>query len=113
MMELYAYRCDGCSELHHPRHFVCRKCGATEFTEEVLEGKARVLTWTKVYNLPEGYMVPYLCFAIVQFEKSGLIVSARIDDDKPFVGQEATSTVGLVKEDIGVDHYGFVFEPVG
>jgi len=111
MMEMYAYRCDGCGELHHPRHFVCRKCGATEFSEEVLSGKAKVLTWTKVFNLPEGYMQPYLCFAIVQFEESGLIVSVQIDDETPFIGQEVNSAVGVVKEAVGKDYYGFIVEP--
>ena len=112
MMEMYAYRCDRCGELHHPRHFVCRKCGGTEFTEEVLSGKAKVLTWTKVYNLPEGYMLPYLCFAIVQFEESGLIVSVQVDDEKPYIDQEVNSAVAIVKEAIGKDYYGFVVEPV-
>ncbi len=112
MMEMYAYRCT-CGELHHPRHFVCRKCGNTTFTEEVLEGKAEVLTWTKVYNLPEGYMKPYLCFAIVKFEDSGLIVSVQIDDDNPYIGEMVTSAVGVVKEAVGKDYYGFVTEPVG
>lgn len=110
-MELYAYRCDSCGELHHPKHFVCRTCGSTSFTEEVLEGKAEVLTWTKVYNLPEGYMKPYLCFAIVKFEKTGLVVSMQIDDDNPFIGEKVTTTVGVVKEGIGKDYYGFIAEP--
>jgi uncharacterized OB-fold protein len=86
-------------------------CGNTEFTEELLEGKATVLTWTKVYNLPEGYMRPYLCFAIVRFEETGLIVSVQIDDEKPFIGEEVTSAVGVVKEGVGTDYYGFIVEP--
>lgn len=111
MMEMHAYRCTKCGELHHPRHLVCRVCGNTEFTEELLEGKATVLTWTKVYNLPEGYMRPYLCFAIVRFEETGLIVSVQIDDEKPFIGEEVTSAVGVVKEGVGTDYYGFIVEP--
>ena len=111
MMEMYAYRCDKCGELHHPRRFVCRKCGEIDFTEEVLSGKAKVLTWTKVYNLPEGYMQPYLSFAIVQFEESGLIVSVLVDDEAPYIGQEVNSAVDIVKEAIGKDYYGFVVKP--
>ncbi|MDR1089006.1 MAG: hypothetical protein LBL23_07040 [Coriobacteriales bacterium] len=111
-MEMYAYRCDNCGELHHPRHFVCRRCGHTEFTEEPLSGKGKVLTWTKVYNLPEGYMRPSLSFAIVRFEETGLPVSVQIDDEKPYIDEEVNSTVGVIKEAVGKDYYGFIVEPV-
>lgn len=110
-MELYAYRCKTCGELHHPKHYVCRKCGATDFDEVPLTGKAEVLTWTKVYNLPEGYMKPYLCFCIAQFE-NGLAVSGQINSDYPAIGMEVEAEVGIVKEAVGRDYYGFIFKPV-
>ncbi len=110
-MEMYAYKCAACGELHHPRHVVCRACGATEFEEIPLGGEATVLTWTKVYNLPEGYMKPYLCFCIAQFG-NGLAVSGQIDCDEPSIGMKVNAGVDVVKEGIGVDHYGFIFKPV-
>jgi uncharacterized OB-fold protein len=110
-MEMYAYKCDACGELHHPKHFVCRECGAVKFTEIPLGGRATVLTWTKVYNLPEGYMKPYLCFVIAKFE-NGLTVSGRINSDKPEIGQNVIAKVDIVKEGVGRDFYGFIFEPV-
>jgi uncharacterized OB-fold protein len=110
-MNMNAFRCTSCGELHHPRHMVCRKCGATDFEEFVLAGEATVLTWTKTYNLPEGYMVPYLCFAIVKFDETGLVVSGRINSEAPAIGMRVRSTVALVKE-TEQDYYGFVFEPL-
>jgi uncharacterized OB-fold protein len=90
---------------------VCRACGNTDFEEIELNGEGSVLTWTRVFNLPEGYMVPYLCFAIVKFDDTGLVVSGRIDSDDPQIGMRVKSTVAIVKE-TEVDHYGFIFEPV-
>lgn len=110
-MELYSYRCTSCGELHHPAHYVCRKCGATDFEQEPLSGEATVLTWTKVYNLPEGYMKPYLCFCIAEFE-NGLRVSGQIDTDAPAVGMRVKSQVGIVKEAVDRDYVGFIFAPV-
>lgn len=110
-MELYAYKCTACGELHHPAHYVCRKCGSTEFEEQPLGGEATVVTWTKVYNLPEGYMKPYLCFCIAQFE-NGLTVSGQINSDFPATGMRVKANVGVVKEAVGFDHYGYIFEPV-
>jgi uncharacterized OB-fold protein len=90
---------------------VCRACGNRDFEEIELNGEGTVLTWTRVFNLPEGYMVPYLCFAIVKFDDTGLVVSGRIDSDDPQIGMRVKSTVAIVKE-TEIDHYGFIFEPV-
>ncbi len=110
-MEMYAYKCDECGKLHHPKHFVCKNCSGRKFTQVPLEGQATVLTWTKVYNLPEGFMKPYLCFCIVEFD-NGVRVSGQIDCDQPQIGMRVQSTVQVVKEGVGKDFYGFVFEPV-
>jgi uncharacterized OB-fold protein len=107
--QMYAYKCTSCGELHHPKHFVCRKCGARDFEEVPLGGECTLLTWTKVYNLPEGYMKPYLLFGIVQFP-NGLRVSGQLETDKPVIGMKLKTDVGVVKEAIGKDYYGFIFK---
>lgn len=112
MEEMMAYKCTQCGKLHHPRHYVCTQCGATEFEEVPLTGEGTVLTWTKVYNLPEGYMRPYLCFAIVKFDETGLTVSGQIDTDQPKTGMRVKANIGVVKEGVGKDYYGFIFEPI-
>ena len=109
-MEMYAYKCITCGQLHHPKHFICKKCGAREFEEIPLNGEGTVVTWTKVYNLPEGYMKPFMCFAIVLFG-NGLTVSGQINCDLPVTGMKVVSNVGLIKEGVGIDYYGFIFEP--
>lgn len=110
-MEMYAYKCTQCGELHHPKHYVCRKCGNREFDEIPLNGEGTVVTWTKVYNLPEGYMKPYLCFGVIKFE-NGLTVSGQIDSDFPETGMKVTSSVAVIKEAVGKDYYGFIFKPL-
>ena len=62
MEQMYAYKCKKCGKLHHPRYIVCQNpdCDGREFEQIPLEGKCKLLTWTRVYNLPEGYMCPWL-----------------------------------------------------
>jgi uncharacterized OB-fold protein len=108
--QMYAYKCTECGELHHPKHFVCRKCGAREFEELPLEGECTLVTWTRVYNLPEGYMKPNLAFGIVKFP-NGLTVSGQLDVDNPEIGMKLETTVGVVKEGVGKDSIGFIFKP--
>ena len=110
MEQLYAYKCNKCGKLHHPHYIVCQNpaCESREFTPEVLEGKCKLLTWTRVYNLPEGYMKPWLNFGIVQFE-NGVTAMGQIGFDDIVNGMELVSTVDVVKEGVGQDQYGFVF----
>jgi len=37
--QLFSYQFTECAELHHPKHFVCRKCGERQFEEIHLEGE--------------------------------------------------------------------------
>jgi uncharacterized protein len=108
---MYAYKCSVCGQLHHPKHYVCRKCGNREFEEVILDGEVALLTYTKVYNLPEGYMKPYLYFGIVKFE-NGLTVSGQLEVENPVIGMKLISTVGVVKESININHYGFIFKDI-
>lgn len=68
--KMYAYRCTKCGKLHHPRYIVCQNpdCDGREFEPVELGGKAKLLTWTRVYNLPEGFTQPWLNFGIVELD---------------------------------------------
>lgn len=109
--KIYAYKCTKCGQLHHPKHYVCTKCGGREFEEVPLEGEVTLITYTRVYNLPEGYMKPSLTFGIVKFE-NGLTVSGQIEADNIAIGMRLKSTIGVIKEGLGKDYYGFIFRPV-
>lgn len=109
--KMYAYKCTSCGELHHPKHYICKKCGNREFEEVELSGEAELVTYTRVYNLPEGYMKPYLCFGIVKFP-NGLTVSGQIDAEELKLGMKLVSTVGVIKEGVGKDYCGFIFKAV-
>lgn len=108
--KMYAYKCVTCGELHHPKHYVCRKCGNRSFEEILLEGEVTLLTYTVVYNLPEGYMKPYQAFGIVRFE-NGLTVSGQIEAEDIAIGMRLVAHVGVIKEGVGRDYYGFIFKP--
>jgi uncharacterized OB-fold protein len=107
--KMYAYKCCNCGELHHPKHYVCRKCGERSFEEIPMEGEVTVVTYTRVYNLPEGYMKPYLTFGIVKFE-NGLTASGQIDVEEVKLGMKLKTSVGVIKEGIGRDYFGFIFK---
>ncbi|MHC6180061.1 Zn-ribbon domain-containing OB-fold protein [Clostridium sp. JNZ X4-2] len=107
--KMYAYKCTSCGKLHHPKHYVCKKCGSRTFEKIPLEGDVKLLTYTKVYNLPEGYMKPYLYFGVAEF-KNGLKVTGQLEVENPVIGMKLISTVGVVKESVNRNCCGFIFK---
>ena len=61
--EIYAYECTECGTLHYPFRMRCRNCGELEpfqFKTVPLPKRGKLLTFTKVYNLPAEYEVATL-----------------------------------------------------
>ena len=74
---VYAYRCPKCGALYHPAPMVCKACRNRRDPSEVvfpdfqkveMGGPCRLLTWTRIYALPEGIDRPSVAFGIVAFE---------------------------------------------
>ena len=116
--EVCATKCPKCGKLFYPAVMVCDVCHARrdpsgyfmpDWEKVPLEGECTLLTWTRVYALPEGFMKKYLDFGIVEFA-NGLRASGQIEADAlPETGMKLVSTVGVVKEKVGKDFYGFIF----
>ncbi len=110
-IEMSAYKCTNCGQLHHPAHFVCVKCGGREFEPIPLDEEATLVTYTRVYNLPEGYMKPFISFGIARFN-NGLCIAGQLETEHPAAGMKLRATVGTVKEGIGQDYLGLIFHAI-
>lgn len=118
--EVFARKCPGCSKLYYPAPMLCGECGErrdpsgivfSEWETVSLSGKCQLLTWTRVWALPEGYDVKYLLFGIVEFE-NGLRASGRLMVEQPETGMQLEANVGVIKESLKEDIHGFMFEAV-
>ncbi|KPJ81350.1 MAG: hypothetical protein AMS17_19615 [Spirochaetes bacterium DG_61] len=117
--EVYAHKCPECGTLHYPVPMICRHCSTrrdpsgvfySSWEKVPLSGlKGKLLTWTRVYALPTGFTQRYLLFGIVELE-NGIRASGRLLMDKPKTGMQVVAKVGLVREKVGQDVYGFMFD---
>jgi uncharacterized OB-fold protein len=117
--EVYAHRCPKCKTLYYPVPMICSKCHNRRDPSGVLFSawdkvplsglKGKLLTWTRLYALPTGYTDRYLLFGIVEL-KNGLRASGRLLTQEPEIGMEVVAKVGIVREKIGEDVYGFMFD---
>lgn len=115
---VYARKCPGCGTLYYPAPMVCKKCHTrrdpsgiffSEWEKLGLRGlKGKLLTWTKLYNLPKGFDQRYLYFGIVELE-NGLKAAGRIGFENPETGMEVVARIDLVREKLDKDVYGLVF----
>ena len=114
--KISAHKCDACGTVYYPAPMVCGKCNARRdpvtgrgWSTFDLEGPCTLLTWTRVWNLPEGYTKKFLQFGIVQFE-NGLRASGRVEVEDPKSGMKLPATVEESDERPGKPVKIFVFK---
>ncbi|MDK2859948.1 MAG: uncharacterized protein PWP25_1134 [Sphaerochaeta sp.] len=114
--EIMAYKCEKCGTLYYPAPMICGKCHSrrdpvsdAHWETFSLKGPCTLLTWTRLWNLPEGYNKKYLLFGIVQFD-NGLRASGRLETDNPVTGMPLVATVVSSDERPGKPVNVFVFK---
>ena len=112
--EVNALKCPGCGTLYYPAPMVCARCDTrrdpsagffSPWEKVPMGGKCKLLSWTRVYALPEGYNVKFLNFGVVAFE-NGLKASVRLEVDEPKTGMELVAEPGVTTERAGKEIYG-------
>jgi len=114
--EILGYKCLTCGKLHYPAPMICSACNTRRdpvtmkrWETFAMEGPVTLLTWTRAWNLPEGYNVKYLLFGIVEFG-NGLRASGRLGTDEPEIGMRLNTRVIETDERPGKPVQVFIFE---
>ena len=79
---IVAFKCKKCGKLHYPYHDRCLACKGREFEEIRPQGNARLLTFTRIYNLPWGFDQRYLTIGVVEFENGINYASYRLESSE-------------------------------
>lgn len=111
---IVAYRCKKCGKLHYPFHDRCLACKNREFETVKPEGNTKLLTFTRIYNLPWGFDERYLTIGVVEFE-NGVRAMGQIDADENYdlkIGMTLRPTWAPVRVQYGEDVYGLKLEPM-
>ncbi len=109
--EIYAYRCRLCDTMHYPFRMVCSGCKQNDFFEfdtVPLPKAGKLLTFTRVYNLPAQYEVATLGLGIVELE-NGMRMLGQLEIDEPEIGMPVQGTVEIVRVEPYDNYYGMVF----
>ena len=109
--DIYAYECRKCGHLHYPFRMVCKECRQNDFFEfdtVPLPKSGKLLTFTRVHNLPAQYEVATLGLGIVELE-NGMRMLGQLEVDEPVIGMPVQGTVEVVRKEPYDDYYGMVF----
>ena len=114
-LEIVAYKCKKCGKLHFPYHDRCLDCRGREFEQVKPTGKAKLLTWTRIYNLPWGFDQRFLTIGVAQFE-NGVKAMGQIEADEDYdlrIGEICKPAWEPVRVQYGENVYGLKFYPGG
>jgi hypothetical protein len=110
---IVAYKCKKCGKLHYPYHDRCMECKSREFQEVEPAGDVKLLTFTRIYNLPWGFDQRYLIIGVGEFE-NGVRAMGRINVDESYplaTGMTLEPSWAPVRITHGENVYGLVFTP--
>jgi hypothetical protein len=106
-----AYKCKQCGYVMFPRHERCLNCKGREFDKIEPQGKAKLLTFTILNELPWGIDERGRIIGIVEFE-NGVRATGLILAENPKLGMKLQSSMQPVRVISGVKTYGLTFEPI-
>ena len=112
---IVAYKCTKCGRIHYPFHDRCLACKGREFETIKPQGTARLLTFTRIYNLPWGFDQRYLTIGVAEFE-NGVRAMGQINVDEDFLltsGMAMKASWAPVRIQAGENVYGLVYSPEG
>ena len=111
-MNIYAYKCKRCGEVHYPYRTICKKCGRNEHNEfdiVPLAKKGKLLTYTNVYSLPADFEVATLMLGIVELE-DGNRITGQLDIEEPKIGMAVQGQIAVVRKDLYRKRLGMIFQ---
>jgi uncharacterized OB-fold protein len=109
--DIYAYQCKKCGHLHYPYRMVCPGCKENkpgEFEARPLPHNGKILTFTRVHNLPAEFDVAVLQLGIVELE-NGLRILGQLAMEHPEIGMAVEGKVEIVRSAEYEKNYGMVF----
>ncbi|MEA3440798.1 MAG: hypothetical protein U9R58_10990 [Chloroflexota bacterium] len=108
MNTITAYVCKQCDHVMYPHHLRCLNCSGREFTEITPSGKARLITYTVINELPWGIDERGRVLGIAEFE-NGVKAMGLVKAESVKIGMKLTAGWEVVRIIGGENVYGLIF----
>jgi uncharacterized OB-fold protein len=106
---LIAFKCKNCDTITYPKRLVCPSCKGKEFEEYPLPDEGKIMTFTRLWAIPEGVERLPLTLAIVDFDGKVRITGQVLSEDIK-TGDRVRPVWGHIRKIRGREIQGFRFE---
>ena len=108
--DLVAFKCKKCGKISYPKRLLCPSCRGKEFDHYPLTGEGRIVTFTKLWAIPEGIEQSPLTLAIIEFDGK-VRVTGQVLSEEIRTGDRVRPVWGHIRKIRGREIQGFRFEP--
>ena len=107
-----ARKCVKCGELHLATVYFCKKCGSKGFSNSIINGTGKVVTYTIMTVPPAGFedLTPYAWVVMELDDTSELMNPIRISGFLPNIQKPEDLPIGMGVKVVGFDERGIVLE---
>jgi uncharacterized OB-fold protein len=106
---LVAFKCKKCGTIAYPKRLLCSSCKGKEFEEYHLTNDGKIVTFTKLWAIPEGIEQLPLTLAIIEF--GGKVrVTGQVLNEEIKIGDRVSPVWGHIRKIRGKEIQGFRFE---
>jgi uncharacterized OB-fold protein len=109
--DLTAFKCKQCGAVMFPKHERCLNCKGREFEKIEPSGRAKLLTYTILNELPWGIDERGRVIGIVEFE-NGVRATGLVNAEQPKLGMKLQASLEPVRVISGIKTYGLTLTPV-
>ena len=106
---MVGFKCKKCGAIAYPKRLLCSSCKGRDFEEYPLSGEGKVITFTKLWAIPEGIEQLPLTLAIVEFDGK-VRVTGQVLGEEIKTGDRVRPVWGHIRKIKGKEIQGFRFE---
>ncbi len=106
--KMIGFKCENCGIKFHPLRKICPKCRNTIFSDFEINEKGKIVTFTKLYAIPDGIDEKPLIIGVMDF--NGIKITGQLVDKDVTIGDKVTPVWGKLRESQGKKIYGFKFK---
>lgn len=107
---LIGFKCKKCGTITYPKRLLCPSCKGRDFEEYLLSEEGRVVTFTKLWAVPEGIEQLPLTLAIIEFDGK-VRVTGQVLSEEIKTGDKVRPVWGHIRKIRGKEIQGFRFQP--
>ncbi len=109
---ILARKCIKCGELHLATVYFCKKCGSKGFSNSIIKGTGKVVTYTIMTVPPAGFedLTPYAWVVMELDDTSELMNTIKISGFLPNIQKPEDLPIGTAVKVVGFDERGIVLE---